>query len=108
MTDLVQESIARIVADNPVVLFMKGAPSSPRCGFSAAAAAVMAQFDVPLFSIDVLENESIRQGVKAFSEWPTFPQLYIKGEFIGGADIMREMFQSGELKETLIRYGLVF
>ena len=85
-----------------VILFMKGTPEQPMCGFSATAVQILQACNLPLFfSVNVLEEPAIREGVKVFSDWPTIPQLYIRGEFIGGCDIMREMYQSGELKQLL-------
>ena len=98
----VQELIKEQVTTNPVVLYMKGTPRAPMCGFSATAVQILQACNLPLFfSVNVLEEPEIREGVKAFSNWPTIPQLYIRGEFIGGCDIMREMYQSGELKQLL-------
>ena len=98
----VQEIIKEQVTTNPVVLYMKGTPRAPMCGFSATAVQILQACNLPLFfSVNVLEEPAIREGVKAFSDWPTIPQLYIRGEFIGGCDIMREMYQSGELQKLL-------
>jgi len=98
----VQEIIKEQVTTNPVVLYMKGSPRAPMCGFSATAVQILQACNLPLFfSVNVLEDPAIREGVKAFSDWPTIPQLYIRGEFIGGCDIMREMYQSGELQQLL-------
>ena len=98
----VQEIIKEQVTTNPVVLYMKGTPRAPMCGFSAAAVQILQACNLPLFfSVNVLEEPAIREGVKVFSDWPTIPQLYIRGEFVGGCDIMREMYQSGELKQLL-------
>ena len=96
------DTIKREVTDNDVVLFMKGTPVFPQCGFSAAVVEVLSSMGVQFKGIDVLPNAEIRQGIKDFSNWPTIPQLYIKGEFVGGCDIVREMHQSGEL-ETLFK-----
>ena len=96
------DTIKREVTDNDVVLFMKGTPVFPQCGFSAAVVEVLSSMGVQFKGIDVLSNAEIRQGIKDFSNWPTIPQLYIKGEFVGGCDIVREMYQSGEL-ETLFK-----
>ena len=97
-----QEIIREQVTNNPVVLYMKGTPRAPMCGFSATAVQILQACNLPLFfSVNVLEEPAIREGVKLFSDWPTIPQLYIRGEFIGGCDIMREMYQSGELKQLL-------
>ena len=98
----VQELIKQQVTGNPVVLYMKGTPKMPQCGFSAKAVQILQANNLPLFfSVNVLEDQAIREGIKVFSNWPTIPQLYIRGEFIGGCDIMREMYQSGELKQLL-------
>jgi len=98
----VQEIIKEQVTGNPVVLYMKGTPRAPMCGFSATAVQILQACNLPLFfSVNVLEEPEIREGVKVFSDWPTIPQLYIRGEFIGGCDIMREMYQSGELQKLL-------
>ena len=98
----VQEIIKEHVTANPVVLYMKGTPRAPMCGFSATAVQILQACNLPLFfSVNVLEEPAIRDGIKVFSEWPTIPQLYIRGEFVGGCDIMREMYQSGELKQLL-------
>ena len=98
----VQDLIKEQVTTNPVVLYMKGTPRAPMCGFSATAVQILQACNLPLFfSVNVLEEPAIRDGIKVFSEWPTIPQLYIRGEFVGGADIMREMYQSGELKTLL-------
>ena len=98
----VQEIIKEQVTGHPVVLYMKGTPRAPMCGFSATAVQILQACNLPLFfSVNVLEEPEIREGVKVFSNWPTIPQLYIRGEFIGGCDIMREMYQSGELKQLL-------
>ncbi len=98
----VQEIIREQVNTHPVVLYMKGSPQAPMCGFSATAVKILQACNLPLFfSVNVLEDAAIREGVKVFSEWPTIPQLYIRGEFVGGCDIMREMYQSGELKQLL-------
>jgi monothiol glutaredoxin len=98
----VQEQIKEQIANNPVVLYMKGSPRAPMCGFSATAVQILQANNLPFFfSVNVLEDALIREGIKVFSNWPTIPQLYVRGEFIGGCDIMREMHQSGELKELL-------
>ena len=93
--------IQQEVAENPVVLFMKGTPMFPQCGFSAAVVQVLSEAGVKFKGIDVLSDPSLREGIKQFSNWPTIPQLYIKGEFIGGCDIVREMYASGELDQVL-------
>jgi monothiol glutaredoxin len=95
--------IAEIVQSNPVVLFMKGTPLFPQCGFSSRAVAILDHLGVPYESVDVLQDMEIRQGIKEYSEWPTIPQLYVKGEFVGGSDIMMEMFEAGELQDLLTK-----
>ena len=98
----VQEIIRQQVTSHPVVLYMKGSPTFPQCGFSASAVRILQSLGVKdFFSVDVLTNPEIRQGIKDYANWPTIPQLYINGEFIGGADIMAEMHQSGELQKLL-------
>ena len=96
------ERIAEIVGTNDVVLFMKGTPLFPQCGFSSKAIAILDHLGVAYASVDVLQDMEIRQGIKAFSDWPTIPQLYVKGEFVGGSDIMMEMYQAGELQELMV------
>ncbi|HEX8842645.1 MAG TPA: Grx4 family monothiol glutaredoxin [Sphingomicrobium sp.] len=96
-----QERIADIVRKNDVVLFMKGTPLFPQCGFSSRAVAILDRLEKPYETVDVLQDPEIRQGIKEYSDWPTIPQLYVKGEFVGGSDIMMEMFESGELQELL-------
>jgi len=103
----VRDFIAKTIADNSVVLFMKGVPEQPRCGFSGLVVQVLDHLGVDFIGVDVLQDESLRDGIKTFSDWPTVPQLYVKGEFVGGADIVREMFQSGELKTLLAEQGLL-
>ncbi|MEW5942856.1 MAG: Grx4 family monothiol glutaredoxin [Pseudomonadota bacterium] len=98
----VQETIRQTVTENPVVLYMKGTPQFPQCGFSGAAVQILKACGADKFvAVDVLRDPEIRQGIKDYANWPTIPQLYIKGEFIGGSDIMREMFQSGELQKLV-------
>ncbi|WP_298282091.1 Grx4 family monothiol glutaredoxin [Acidocella sp.] len=97
MRDEVRQRIARIVTADPVVLFMKGTPLAPQCGFSANVTRVLMQLGVAFSSVNVLEEPEIREGVKAYADWPTIPQLYIGGEFVGGADIVRDMMATGEL-----------
>jgi monothiol glutaredoxin len=107
MTDNpVFERIRQDISENPVVLYMKGTPVFPQCGFSAAVVQVLTHMGVKFKGVDVLSDPSIRQGIKDFSSWPTIPQLYVKGEFVGGCDIVREMFESGELKELLQSKGI--
>ncbi|MEI7429971.1 MAG: Grx4 family monothiol glutaredoxin [Betaproteobacteria bacterium] len=99
----VQEIIKEQVTSNPVVLYMKGTPRAPMCGFSSTAVQILQACNVPLFfSVNILEDQAIRDGVKIFSDWPTIPQLYVRGEFVGGCDIMKEMYQSGELQTLLV------
>ena len=97
----IQETIQQQITENAVVLYMKGNAEMPMCGFSARAVNILKSCKVPFATIDVLQNEEIRQGIKTFSNWPTIPQLYIKGEFVGGSDIMAEMFDSGELQALI-------
>jgi len=99
MSNPVIQRIQQDITDNEVVLYMKGTPVFPQCGFSAAVVQVLSELGVKFKGIDVLTDPSLRQGVKEFSSWPTIPQLYVKGEFIGGCDIVREMYSSGELRE---------
>ena len=107
MSNPVHERISTLVTTNPVVLFMKGTPMFPQCGFSSTACAILERLGVEDFaSVDVLADPEIRQGVKEFSDWPTVPQLYIGGEFIGGSDIMMEMYQAGELADLLAGAGV--
>ena len=95
------DRIAKTVNDHDVVLFMKGTPLFPQCGFSSRAIAILDHCGVAYESVDVLQDMEIRQGIKTYSDWPTIPQLYVKGEFVGGSDIMMEMFEAGELKQLM-------
>jgi monothiol glutaredoxin len=97
--DPVQAYIAELVTTHPVVLFMKGTPARPQCGFSAATVDVLRRHDVAVHAVDVLADPAVRQGIKTYSDWPTVPQLYIGGAFVGGCDIVREMHETGELGE---------
>ena len=97
----VNSRISDIVNSNDVVLFMKGTPLFPQCGFSSRAVAILDHLNVGYESVDVLQDMDIRQGIKSFSDWPTIPQLYVKGEFVGGSDIMMEMFEAGELHQLM-------
>ncbi|MDV3457556.1 Grx4 family monothiol glutaredoxin [Sphingomonas sp. HF-S4] len=106
MTDDVQNRIQGLVDANPVLLFMKGSPLFPQCGFSSRAIAILNHLGVEFESVDVLQDQGVRQGIKAFSDWPTIPQLYVKGEFVGGSDIMMEMYESGELAQLLADKGV--
>ena len=93
--------IGEIVGKNDIVLFMKGTPLFPQCGFSSRAIAILDRLGAPYETVDVLQDPEIRQSIKEYSDWPTIPQLYVRGEFVGGSDIMMEMFESGELKQLL-------
>jgi monothiol glutaredoxin len=106
MSNPVHEQIQSTINDNDVVLFMKGTPMFPQCGFSAAVVQVLSHVGVPFQGVNVLENMEIREGIKEFSSWPTIPQLYVKGEFVGGCDIVREMYESGELEDLMKEKGL--
>ena len=101
MEQQIKEKIENDINNNDVCLFMKGTPDAPQCGFSMAVSNMLKILEVNFKGINVLENENIRRGIKEFSEWPTIPQLYIKKEFIGGCDIVKEMYESGELKKVL-------
>ena len=105
--DPVHAFISDTVQGNPVVLFMKGVPEQPRCGFSAVVVQILDHLGVDFVGVDVLQDESLRNGIKSYTDWPTIPQLYVKGEFVGGADIIREMFQSGELKSFMSEQGVL-
>ncbi len=104
--DAITKRIRQDITENDVVLFMKGTPVFPQCGFSATVVQVLSHLGVKFKGVDVLQDPGLRQGIKDFSNWPTVPQLYAGGEFIGGCDIIREMFQSGELQETLKEKGI--
>ncbi|MFT5258495.1 MAG: monothiol glutaredoxin [Saprospiraceae bacterium] len=97
----IQEQLKEVIENNDVVLFMKGNPDFPQCGFSGTATQILQNCETPFASVDVLADGSVREGIKAYSNWPTVPQLYIKGEFVGGCDIMKEMYENGELKEKI-------
>ena len=103
MTEDANARIDTLVKANPVVLFMKGSPLFPQCGFSSRAIAVLNHLNVEFESVDVLQDQGIRQGIKAYSDWPTIPQLYVDGEFVGGSDIMMEMYESGELAQLFVK-----
>ena len=96
-----KEKIEKILKENNVVLFMKGSPEMPQCGFSARATAILTELNTEFFTVDVLQDAEIRQGIKDYGQWPTIPQLYVKQELVGGSDIMMEMFETGELKTAL-------
>ncbi len=102
MTNPALEQIQKDIGENDVVLYMKGTPQFPQCGFSAAVVQVLNHFGVPYKGVNVLADQGLREGIKEFTQWPTIPQLYVKGEFVGGCDIVREMAESGEL-ETLFK-----
>jgi monothiol glutaredoxin len=106
-TNPAHEFIAKTLADNPVVLFMKGVPEQPQCGFSAVVVQILDHLGVDFVGVNVLQSDELRQGIKEFTDWPTIPQLYVKGEFVGGADIVREMFSTGELKPFLEEQGVL-
>ena len=106
-TDPDQIRIAEIVGKSDVLLFMKGSPLFPQCGFSSRAVAILNHLGAEFDSVDVLQDQGVRQGIKQFSDWPTIPQLYVKGEFVGGSDIMMEMYESGELATLFADSGVV-
>ena len=106
MTDLVHAEIDAAVKNNDVVLFMKGTPTFPQCGFSSTVVQILDYLGVEYVSNNVLENSDVRQGIKTYSDWPTIPQLYVKGEFIGGCDIVKEMFEQGELRDLFAEKGI--
>ncbi|WP_423602723.1 Grx4 family monothiol glutaredoxin [Sphingomonas sp. MS122] len=106
MTDETQAHLQQLVDSNDVLLFMKGTPLFPQCGFSNRAVSILNHLGVEFASVDVLQDQAVRQGIKEFSDWPTIPQLYVKGEFIGGSDIMMEMYESGELAQLLDEKGV--
>ena len=97
--------IAETIKAHPVVLFMKGTPARPQCGFSAAVVEMLRRYDVPVHAVDVLSNSAIRQAIKTYSDWPTTPQLYLNGTFVGGCDIVREMHETGELPALIVGSG---
>ena len=103
----IKEKIKNLTNDNQVCLFMKGTPDAPQCGFSMAVSNLLKHLNVDFKGINVLEDENLRQGIKDFSDWPTIPQLYVKQEFIGGCDIVKEMFEKGELKKIFLEKGIL-
>ena len=105
MDATVRDRIRQEITDTPVVLYMKGSPVFPQCGFSAAVVQILSHLGVKFKGVDVLADPQIRQGIKEFSNWPTIPQLYVKGEFVGGCDIIREMYETGELQQVLEQSG---
>ena len=106
LDDATKERIDADIASEDVILYMKGTPVFPQCGFSAAVVGVLTHLGVPFRGINVLEDDSIREGIKAYSDWPTIPQLYVKREFVGGCDIIREMYETGELTEMFQTHGI--
>ena len=106
MSDDIQTSIDTAVKGNDVLLFMKGTPTFPQCGFSSVVVQVLDYLGVEYQAVNVLENQDVREGIKTYSNWPTIPQLYVKGEFVGGADIVKEMFEAGELKDFMDEKGI--
>ena len=106
MADTVSQRIQGDISANDVMLYMKGTPMFPQCGFSARVIQILTHMGVPFQTANVLEDAELREGIKTFSQWPTIPQLYVKGEFVGGCDIMREMFQSGELQKIITDKGI--
>lgn len=107
MQNVLFDRIQKDIDANDVVLYMKGTASFPMCGFSAAVVQVLSQLGVQFKDVNVLEDDEIRQGIKDFSNWPTIPQLYVKGEFVGGCDIIREMYETGELQQLMTDKGLI-
>lgn len=103
----IKDDIENLINKNDICLFMKGTPESPQCGFSMAIANVLKHLNVNFKGINVLEDENLRQGIKDYSDWPTIPQLYVKGEFIGGCDIVKEMFEKGDLKSLFVNKSLL-
>jgi monothiol glutaredoxin len=101
-----KERIQEVITTHDIVLFMKGVPAAPQCGFSAAVVQILSSMGVPFATVDVLQDPFIRESIKEFSQWPTIPQLYVKGEFVGGCDIVREMFQAGELQTLFTEKGI--
>ncbi len=107
MENIIFDRIRKDIENNDVVLYMKGTAVFPQCGFSAAVVQVLSQIGIPFKDINVLEDSEIREGIKEFTDWPTIPQLYVKGEFVGGCDIVREMYETGELQEMLQEKGVI-
>lgn len=106
MSDDVQKSIGDAVKANDVLLFMKGTPTFPQCGFSSVVVQVLDYLGIEYQAVNVLEDQAVREGIKVYSDWPTIPQLYVKGEFVGGCDIIKEMFEAGELKDFMSEQGI--
>lgn len=107
MENIVFDRIRRDINRHDVVLYMKGTAAFPHCGFSAAAVQILSQLGIPFHDVNVLEDNDIRQGIKSFANWPTIPQLYVKGEFVGGCDLLRQMYDTGELQNILYQKGVV-
>jgi monothiol glutaredoxin len=105
-TEVFQE-IQALIDENAVILFMKGTPETPQCGFSSFVCQVLKKLEISFVGVNILERAELRQGIKDFTNWPTVPQLYIKGVFVGGADIVRDMYQAGELQDLLVEHGLL-
>ena len=103
----IKENLKKIIDNNDVCLFMKGVPEAPQCGFSMAVSNILKHLNINFKGINVLDDENLRQGIKEYSDWPTIPQLYIKGEFVGGCDIIKEMYESGDLRELLVKKELI-
>ena len=108
MSENIKENIKKMINDNDVCLFMKGTPDAPQCGFSMAVSNMLKILNVKFKGVNVLENQKLREGIKVFSDWPTIPQLYIKKEFVGGCDIVKEMYENGELKNYLDSKGIEY
>ena len=108
MDDQIKSTIQNYINNNEVCLFMKGTPDAPQCGFSMAVSNILKILEVNFKGVNVLENQNIREGIKAYSDWPTIPQLYVKNEFIGGCDIVKEMYESGELAKLFQTNGISF
>lgn len=107
MTDQAHDTIKSEIETNDVMLFMKGTPQFPQCGFSSAVVQILNYLEVEFGAMNILQSDELRQGIKSFSDWPTIPQLYVKGEFIGGCDIIRQMFEAGELRPFLVEKGVL-
>ncbi len=106
MSDAIHAAIDEAVKSNDVVVFMKGTPTFPQCGFSSVVVQILDVIGAEYVATNVLEDQAVREGIKAYSDWPTIPQLYVKGEFVGGCDIIREMYESGELKQLFVDNGV--
>ena len=103
----INENIKKLIAENDICLFMKGTPETPQCGFSMAVSNILKHLNANFLGVNVLEDQDLRQGIKEFSDWPTIPQLYIKGEFVGGCDIVKDLFEKGELKKILVEKKII-